>query len=70
MKYDEKRALVPIWKKYAMTLEEANVYTGVSRKVLTRISNEPTCDFVLQIGTKRLLKREKLVAYINEAYFL
>ena len=70
MKYDEKRALVPIWKKYAMTLEEANVYTGVSRKVLTRISDDPTCDFVLQIGTKRLLKREKLVAYINEAYFL
>ena len=70
MKYDEKRALVPIWKKYAMTLEEANVYTGVSRKVLTRISNDATCDFVLQIGTKRLLKREKLVAYINEAYFL
>ena len=70
MKYDEKRALVPIWKKYAMTLEEANVYTGVSRKVLTRISNEPTCDFVLQIGTKRLLKREKLVAYINDAYSL
>ena len=70
MKYDEKRALVPIWKKYAMTLEEANVYTGVSRKVLTRISNDPTCDFILQIGTKRLLKREKLVAYINEAYFL
>ena len=70
MKYDEKRALVPIWKKYAMTLEEANVYTGVSRKVLTRISNDPTCDFVLQIGTKRVLKREKLVAYINEAYFL
>lgn len=70
MKYDEKRALVPIWKKYAMTLEEANVYTGVSRKVLTRISNDPTCDFVLQIGTKKLLKREKLVAYINEAYFL
>ena len=70
MKYDEKRALVLIWKKYAMTLEEANAYTGVSRKVLTRISNDPTCDFVLQIGTKRLLKREKLVAYINEAYFL
>ena len=70
MKHDEKYALVPIWKKFAITLEEANIYTGVSRKVLTRISNDQDCDFVLQIGTKRLLKREKLVAYINDAYSL
>lgn len=70
MNYDEKHELVPVWRKYAMTLEEANAYTGVSRNVLTKIIENPECDFVLRIGTKRLVKREKLVEYINGAYSL
>lgn len=70
MNYDEKHALVPVWKKYAITLEEANAYTGVSRHVLKKISDDPECDFVIQIGIKRLLKREKLVEFINNAYSL
>ncbi len=59
---------VPIWEKSNLTLEEAAAYSGVGINKLREISNDEFCDFVLWVGSKRLLKRKKLDTYLERAY--
>lgn len=59
---------IPIWQKTTLTLEEAASYTGIGINKLREISNDKNCNFVLWNGSRRLLKREKLELYLNEAY--
>lgn len=61
MKYE-----VPIWEKSNLTLEEAAAYSGIGINKLREITNERGCNFVLFIGTKRLIKRRLLDAYIEK----
>ena len=49
-----------MWKRDNLTIEEAAAYTGVGMTKLRELSDADSCDFVLWVGTKRLLKREKL----------
>ena len=62
------RAEVPISEKCLLTLEEAAAYTGIGICKLRELSNDERCDFVLWNGTKRMLKKEKLRAYLEAAY--
>ena len=57
MKYEDKIALVPLWHRSALTLEEATAYT-----------EDPNCDFVIWTGRKRLFKRRKLDEFIDNSY--
>ncbi len=59
---------IEIDKKCLLTLEEAAKYTGLGIQKLRAISDHEDCQFVLWNGAKRMLKREKLVAYLNSAY--
>ncbi len=59
---------VPIWEKAALTLEEAAAYSGIGINKLREITNEQNCDFVLWVGSKRLLKRKGLDRYLEKAY--
>ena len=59
---------IPIWKKTTLTLEEAASYTGIGINKLRELSNDEDCNFVLWNGSKRLLKREKLEAFLNGSY--
>jgi len=63
MRYD-----IPIWEKSNLTLDEAAAYTGVGIKKLREVSNDEDCNFVLWIGSKRLLKRKRLDEYIDGQY--
>ena len=58
---------VPIWEKSNLTLEEAAAYSGIGINKLREITNKRGCNFVLFIGTKRLIKRRLLDAYIEKA---
>ena len=58
---------VPIWEKSNLTLEEAAASSGIGINKLREITNERGCNFVLFIGTKRLIKRRLLDAYIEKA---
>ena len=51
---------VPIWEKTNLTLEEAAAYSGIGINKLREITNNDRCDFVLWVGTKRLIKRKQL----------
>lgn len=57
---------VPIWEKSNLTLEEAAAYSGIGINKLREITNEPGCNFVLFVGTKRLIKRRLFDAFIEK----
>lgn len=64
----------PIWKKSQFgkkatwTLEEAAAYSGIGINKLRQITDDDDCEFVLWIGTKRLIKRRKFDEYIEKLY--
>jgi hypothetical protein len=55
-------------QKPLLTLREAAQYTGVGINRLRTMSNEPGCDYVLFIGSKRMFKRELLMQFLTQAY--
>ena len=59
---------VPIWEKSNLTLEEAAAYSGIGINKLRKLTDREDCDFVLWIGTMRLVKRKKLDEYIEKIY--
>ena len=59
---------VPIWEKSNLSVDEAAAYTGIGTAKLREISDSESCDFVLWIGTKRLLKRKNLKEYLDNAF--
>ena len=68
MKYEEKIALVPLWEKVTLSLEEATAFTGLGRDKLIELADNPDCDFIIWVGRKRLYKRKKLEEFIEKAY--
>ena len=59
---------VPIWEKSNLTLEEAAAYSGIGINKLRTLSDSEHCQFVLWIGSKRLIKRRRLDEYLDKAY--
>ncbi len=60
MKYD-----VPIWEKCTLTIEEAAAYFGIGQNKLRELTDDPSCKFVLWVGTKRLIKRRMFEEYLD-----
>lgn len=59
---------VPIWEKSNLTLEEAAAYSGIGINKLRYLTDKDDCDFVLWIGSKRLIKRKKFDEYIEKSF--
>ena len=70
MTNDEKELEIPVWLKANLTVEEAAAYTGIGLKKLRVLSDDDSCDFVLWIVRKRLLKRKKLEEFLENAFSL
>ena len=68
MTNDEKELEIPVWLKANLTVEEAAAYTGIGMNKLRELSDSDSCDFVLWIGRKRLLKRKKLEEFLENAF--
>ena len=50
----------PIWQKYAVTIDEATVLYNIGEHTLRRIIAEnPNAGWLLRIGNKTLIKRDK-----------
>ncbi len=65
-----RKIVVPVWEKANLTLEEAAAYSGIGIHKLREISNDKRCDFVLFVGSKRLIKRKLFDAWIEDKYSL
>ena len=59
---------VPIWEKTNLTLEEAAAYSGIGKNKLRELSDDEDCEFVLWVGSKRLIKRKLFDQYIEKQY--
>ena len=59
---------VPIWERSTLTVEEAAAYSGIGRNKLRSITDKEDCDFVLWVGSKRLIKRKLLDKFIDDSY--
>ena len=61
---------VKISEKICLTLEEAAAYSGIGINRLRDLSNDPKCDFVLFIGSKRLIKRRQFEKFLDSTCVL
>ena len=59
---------VPIWEKSNLTLEEAAAYSGIGINKIRKLSDREDCEFVLWVGTKRLIKRKKFDEYCENLF--
>lgn len=59
---------VPIYEKSNLTLEEASAYFGIGINKLREITNDKKCNFVLWIGSKRLIKRKLCETYLEKQF--
>ena len=59
---------IPVWEKSHLTLEEAAAYSGIGINKIRALSDRDDCEFVLWIGTKRLIKRKKFDEYCERMF--
>ena len=59
---------VPIWEKSNLSLEEAAAYSGIGINKLRDLTSEQNCQFVLWVGSKRLIKRRLFDKFIEQEY--
>ena len=59
---------IPFWEKANLTLEEAASYFSIGQQKLRDLTDNEDCDFVLWVGSKRLIKKYKFLKYIEEQY--
>ena len=57
---------VPIWRKAAITIDEAAEYSNIGKQTLKEIISQKGCPFVFRVGRKRLIKRVLFDEYINQ----
>ena len=64
-----KGKMVPIWKKYMLTVDEAVQYFGIGEKKIRMLISENTdtdyC-FTVQVGNKSLINRHKFEEFLNQ----
>lgn len=61
---------VPLWEKINLTIEEAAKYSGIGINKLRELANQKNCDFVLQVGTKKLIKRRQFEKYLDTMFVI
>jgi len=64
----DKTKEIPIWQKSNLTVEEAAVYSGKGVNKIRQLSDNEDCEFVLWVGSKRLIKRRLFDTYIERQY--
>lgn len=65
---DVKRDMIPVWKRYVLTIEEAANYYHIGENKLRMIADEhPEADFVIMNGNRILFKRQKFEEFLDNA---
>lgn len=59
---------IPVWKRYALTIEEAANYYHIGENKLRVIADEhPEADYIIMNGNRILIKRQKFEEYLDHA---
>jgi len=56
---------MPIYEKYALTIEEAALYTNIGQNKIAKLAKDPRSTFVLYVGNKKLIKRKEFEDYLS-----
>lgn len=59
---------IPIWEKSNLTLTEAAEYFGIGINKLKEVTDEENCEFVLWVGSRRMIKRKSFEKYLKDEY--
>ena len=62
----ENKEKVPIYHKQNLTLEEAAEYSNIGINRLSILIKKPSCNFVLHVGNKKLIKRKLFDDFIEK----
>lgn len=65
MRGEDMKQTVPVWEKYALTVEEAAAYFGIGQNKLRELVDKDGRHFVLHVGNKKLIKRHLFERYID-----
>ena len=61
-----KKMEIPIWEKYALTVDEAALYFRIGENAIRRIISEnQDANFWFMIGNRKLIKRVLFEEYMN-----
>ena len=63
-----KKKETPIWEKELLTMNEANIYSGIGMNKLLELTERRGCKFVVWNGRTRIVIRERLDDFIDKAY--
>ena len=58
---------IPVWRKIAITKEEAAAYSHIGINKLEDLLKIPNCPFVLYVGKKKLIKRKEFEEFIDRS---
>ncbi len=69
MKKDNmQKSVIPVWKRYALTITEAAEYYHIGENKLRMIADEHSeADFIIMNGNRILIKRQKFEEYLDHA---
>ena len=58
---------VPIWEKFNLTINEASQYFNIGEKKLRKLAEDYADNgFIIQNGSKTLIKRKSFEDFLNE----
>lgn len=69
MKNEHEKLSIPIWKKITITPKEASAYTGIGLNKIYDLIQYNT-DIILQIGNKKMIKRELFEKFLLEQKYI
>ena len=61
---------VPIWQKATLTIKEAAEYSNIGINRIDELLKMPTCDFVLYVGKKKLVKRKEIERFLSTTHII
>ncbi|HIT66844.1 MAG TPA: transposase [Candidatus Merdisoma merdipullorum] len=60
--------IIPVWKRYVLTITEAAEYYHIGENKLRMIADEhPEADFIIMNGNRILIKRQKFEEFLDHA---
>lgn len=61
---------IPIWERFLLTVKEASLYFNIGENKLHRLVNDymdSDYKFVIQNGSRTMIKREKFEKFLNDS---
>lgn len=58
---------IAVWEKVNLTIKEAAEYSNVGINRIEELLKQPTCSFVLYVGTKKLVKRKEFERFLSHS---